>query len=169
LRAYLHFHVFASDVPLPVALRPSLLSSVEISECMTSIMKLAQTAPSLKDTSLSSLLDPTDSKLLLSSSQRRPQVGIILSCTDALDPRTHHGHDGVVTSIFNQLIESGYASHVSYQRILIEWHAQEEFDYHCQGPDATATVLPFGSLQVKYLSSMSPPSPIKKDWSFSSI
>jgi hypothetical protein len=65
--------------------------------------------------------------------------------------------------LFAQLINAGLASHISYQRILIDWHAQEELfsnDVDYQPPAAKATTLPFGSRQVQYLLSTPPPSPV---------
>jgi hypothetical protein len=138
-------------------------SLVQMNEWILSLLKLSRVAPPLNDTTYSSLTLRTD--CMLPTKMNVPQIGVLLSSVDDINITSpvHYGYDRVVSSLFNKLIEIGIGKKISYQRILIDWHAQEELDYNCQGPDCSATILPFGSHQVQYLSTMAPPSPIEND------
>jgi hypothetical protein len=187
LRAYLHFQVFASNTkfasdtntttptPIPTTsneqktdmatnrtgqlkLETSSSSpSVQLNDLIPSVLRLAQLAPSLNDTTYSSL------SLITTTTTRPdvPQISVVLSSVAAMDNPTKYGYDHVIISLFNKLIGIGIGKKISYQRILIDWHA-DEYDSYCQGPDCSATILPFGSDQVQYLLSLPPPSPLEK-------
>jgi hypothetical protein len=144
-----------------------LISSSQICECIRSMMKLSRVAPSLDDITYSSLsvTDMTINSKIPTTTTRTsvPQIGVLLSSVNAISSLTHYGYDRVVITLLNKLIEIGIGKKISYQRILIDWHAQEELDYNLQGPRAAATVLPFGSHQVQYLFTLPPPSPLEED------